>query len=326
MKILVTGCAGFIGYHLCHKLLTNKRYHVYGIDNLNTYYDVNLKKNRLKILLKFKNRFYFNKVDITNNKKISKIFLNNKYDYVIHLAAQAGVRHSINYPDVYLKNNINGFFNILECCKRYKIKHLIFASTSSVYGSNKNFPLKETNNTDQPLSFYASTKICNEVMAHSYSYIYKLPCTGLRFFTVYGPFGRPDMVLYKFTKAIHEGKNIDLFNHGNHIRDFTYIDDVVGGIKKLIKKPSKNKIPYEIYNVGSDNPIHLKEFLKIIENNLLRKAKIILQPQQLGDVHKTHAYMNKLNKIIGYRAKVNIKQGIKNFVLWYKEYYKIKES
>ena len=295
MKILVTGCAGFIGYHLCNKLLSNRKFTIYGIDNLNNYYDVSLKKNRLKNLQKLSIRFKFYKIDICNNNLLYKNFLKNKYDCVIHLAAQAGVRYSIKKPDVYLNSNVFGFFNILECCKKNKTKHLLFASTSSVYGSNKNFPLKEKSNTDQPLSFYAATKKCNEIMAHSYSNIYRLPCTGLRFFTVYGPLGRPDMVLFKFTKAILENKKINLFNYGNHIRDFSYIDDVVNSIEKLIKKPPKSKIPYEIYNIGNNNPQHLKKFLKILEKKLTIKAKVKFQPLQLGDIHKTYASMHKLN-------------------------------
>ena len=325
MRILVTGCAGFIGYHLCNKLLSNRKFIIYGIDNLNNYYDVSLKQNRLKNLLKLSTRFKFYKIDVCNNSLLNKNFLKNKYDCVIHLAAQAGVGYSIKKPDVYLNSNVCGFFNILECCKNNKTKHLLFASTSSVYGSNKNFPLKEKSITDHPLSFYAATKKCNEIMAHSYSNIYQLPCTGLRFFTVYGPLGRPDMVLFKFTKAILENKKINLFNSGNHVRDFTYIDDVVDGIEKLIKKPPRSKIPYEIYNIGSNNPKHLKEFLKILENKLNIKAKIKYQPLQLGDVHKTHASMNKLNNKIKSKIKIDIEKGIEEFVSWYKEFYNIRK-
>ena len=227
MKILVTGCAGFIGYHLCLKLLEKNKHKVYGLDNISNYYDVKLKNSRLKNLKEHPNKFYFHKIDIANFNKLKNNFKKNNYDYVIHLAAQAGVRASIQKPSQYVRSNLTGFFNILEISKIFKIKHLVFASTSSVYGSTKKFPLSEDNNTDKPLSFYAATKKSNELMAYSYSNIHKLPCTGLRLFTVYGPYGRPDMSLFKFTKAIFNSNKIDLFNRGDHVRDFTYIDDVV---------------------------------------------------------------------------------------------------
>jgi len=321
MKILITGCAGFIGYHLSSKILQNKNIEVYGIDNLNTYYDVDLKKSRLKKLKKNK-KFNFKKIDITDNKKIQKEFQNNKFNIVIHLAAQAGVRYSINNPRTYLDTNINGFFNILESSKDFKVSHFIFASTSSVYGDGDFFPLKESHNTDGPLSFYAATKKSNEVMAYAYSNIYKIKVTGLRFFTVYGPYGRPDMALFKFTKSILNSEKIKLFNKGDHVRDFTYIDDVVESIVKIIKKPSKKSIPYQIINIGSNNPQKLSIFLKYIEQSLGKKAKYKKLPMQKGDVYKTHANISTLIKQIDYTPKIGIKKGVENFINWYKGFYK----
>ena len=320
-KVLVTGCAGFIGFHLCQRLLNSKQYNVYGLDNLNSYYDIKLKKDRLRILKKNK-KFNFFKINITKKTELKKNFDKCKYDVVINLAAQAGVRHSIEYPETYVENNIIGFFNILEASKNINLKHLIFASTSSVYGSSNSFPLKETENTDAPLSFYAATKKTNEVLAYSYANIFKLPCTGLRFFTVYGNYGRPDMALFKFTKLILAGKKIDLFNKGEHHRDFTHVDDIVDGIFKLIKRPSRKKIPFDLYNIGSDKPEYLKNFVKLIENNLLKKAKVRYKSLQLGDVVKTHASIAKLKKATGYKPSISVKVGIKKFTDWYLSYYK----
>ena len=321
IKILVTGCAGFIGYHLCISLLKRKDVNLIGIDNLNDYYDIRLKIDRLKILKTDKN-FKFYKIDIENNELINKNFLKNKYNYIIHLAAQAGVRYSIKKPRLYLNTNIIGFFNILENANKIKVDHFIYASTSSVYGAANKFPLEENFDTSSPQSFYAASKKTNEVMAHSYSSIHKLKTTGLRFFTVYGPYGRPDMALFKFTKALLEGRKISLFNHGNHIRDFTYIDDIVNGIEKLIFKPSKNKIPYQIFNIGSNSPQKLKKFLSLIERETSKKSIIKNEKFQLGDVLKTHASIKNLDKKIRYSPKFNIEQGIKKFIEWYKEYYK----
>jgi Nucleoside-diphosphate-sugar epimerases len=287
MKILITGAAGFIGFHLSKKLIQNK-YEVIGIDNLDNYYDVNLKKNRIKELKKYKN-FYFDKIDLNQKKKINNLVNSKKIKYIIHLAAQAGVRYSITNPENYFKTNMEGFFNILEISKLNKIKHLIFASSSSVYGNDNKFPLKEDMNTDKPLSFYAATKKSNEIMAYSYANIYKLPSTAIRFFTVYGPFGRPDMSLFKFTKKIHNNEKISLFNKGNHTRDFTYIDDVVRGVYSIINKPSKNKIPYNCFNIGNGKPDKLINFLKLIEKHLGKKAKSKKLSLQIGDVRKTHA-------------------------------------
>ena len=319
MNILITGCAGFIGFHLSNKLLN--KYKIIGIDNLNNYYDPKLKRDRLKILKKNKN-FSFFKVDLLNYNKINKIIKKNKIKYVVHLAAQAGVRHSIKNRKTYFKSNIEGFFNVLELCKKNNIQHLIFASTSSVYGNNINFPLKEKSNTDTPLSFYAASKKTNEVMAYSYANIYNLPCTGVRFFTVYGPYGRPDMAIFKFTKNILDRNFINLFNYGKHVRDFTYIDDIVDGIENVIKKIPKNKIPFKIYNIGNGKPRKLLEYLKIIEKSLNKKAKVKKMPLQIGDIVKTHADVNLLKKETGYRAKTNIEEGIKNFLEWYLWYYK----
>ena len=321
MKILVTGSAGFIGFHLSKKLLKNNE--VFGIDNLNNYYDINLKKDRIKILKK-NNNFKFYKLNLLNKKKINFVIKKFNIKYIIHLAAQAGVRYSIKSPKSYFKNNLEGFFNILEISKENKIKHLIFASTSSVYGENKKFPLNESFNTDNPLSFYAATKKSNEVMAHSYSHLYSLPCTGLRFFTVYGPFGRPDMSLFRFTKGIVNNKKIKIYNYGQHSRDFTYIDDVVDGITSVIKKPSKNKIPFNIFNIGNGNPKRLLDYLKQIEDKLNKKAKIDSLPLQIGDIKKTHSNISSLKKYTKYKPKTNIKLGIGKFIDWYKYYYKIK--
>ena len=319
MTILITGCAGFIGFHLSSELVS--KYKIIGIDNLNNYYDPELKKNRLKIL-KNKRNFSFYKIDLLNYKKINQIIKKNKIKHIIHLAAQAGVRHSINNPGAYFKSNIEGFFNILELSKVNKIKHLVFASTSSVYGDNKNFPLKENSNTDTPLSFYAASKKSNEVMAYSYSNIYKIPCTAVRFFTVYGPFGRPDMSLFKFTNKIIKNQYINLYNRGNHERDFTYIDDIVDGIAAVVNKIPKNKIPYKVYNIGNGKPRKLIDYLNIIEKFLNKKSKVKKLPLQAGDIVKTHADVNLLKKDVGYKPKTTIEEGIKKFLDWYVEYFK----
>jgi UDP-glucuronate 4-epimerase len=320
MKILLTGVAGFIGFHTCQKLLEGTNNKVIGIDNLNSYYSVKLKKERIKKLNKNKS-FVFKRVDISNYKSLVNIFDKEKVDVVINLAAQAGVRYSIDKPSLYMKSNIQGFFNILECSRSYSVKHLIYASTSSVYGDNKTFPLREDFNTDKPLSFYAASKKTNEILAYSYSNIYKLPTTGLRFFTVYGPFGRPDMALFKFADRISKNKEIELFNGGDHIRDFTYISDIAQSIKLLVKKIPKSNPPYEIFNIGSNNPKNLKLFLKTIEKNLNKKSIIKKLPLQEGDVHKTHANVTKLYKAINFKPKVNIEEGIKKFIKWYRRTY-----
>ena len=322
MNILVTGCAGFIGFHLCNKLISDKKNKIIGIDNINNYYDVELKKDRLKILKKNSINFKFFKISIENKNSLIKVFKKFKIDVVINLAAQAGVRYSINFPEVYVKSNIIGFFNILNLSKNYKVTHFIYASTSSVYGDSKKFPNKELDETSSPLSFYAATKKSNEVMANSFSEIYNIKTTGIRFFTVYGPFGRPDMALFKFTKSIIENKEITLFNNGKHTRDFTYVDDVVDGIILLINSKKRRNLS-EIYNLGSSNPKKLMYFLKIIENRLKTKAKKKYIKLQKGDVEKTFASTNKIKKLTGFKSKVNIKDGIYHFIDWYKKYYNV---
>ena len=324
MNYLVTGSAGFIGFHTCLKLLKQKK-KVLGVDSLNNYYSVSIKKDRLNVLRKFKN-FKFFRYDLTKDqKKINNICKKYKIKKIIHLAAQAGVRYSIENPREYMKSNLIGFFNIIDIAAKTKIKHFVYASTSSVYGNIKNFPLNESMDCNSPIQFYAATKKSNEIIAHSYSCIHKLPTTGLRFFTVYGPWGRPDMALYKFTKNILDGKKIHLFNKGNHIRDFSYIDDVVYYIiAATIKSPlKKNKIPFRILNIGNNKPEKLKNYLEVIEKNLKKKASIKNLKLQKGDVYKTHASMKNTWKIIKKKKTTNIKVGIKKFVEWYKNYHDI---
>ncbi len=320
MKIIVTGAAGFIGMQSCLKLLKSK-FTVLGIDNLNNYYDKNLKVNRIKILKKFK-KFHFKRIDISH-KGIFNIFKKFKPDFVLHLAAQAGVRHSISHPQDYTSSNLVGFANILECSKLNKIKHLIYASSSSVYGKSKKFPLSESQNDIKPISYYGATKLANEYMAYSYSHLFKLPTTGLRFFTVYGPWGRPDMALFLFTDAIKNKKKIKMFNKGNMVRDFTYIDDITISIDKLIKKipKEKNSPPHRILNIGSNKPIDLKKYINALEKELKIKSIKKRYPMQKGDVKYTHASVKKLSKIINFKPKTSISIGIKKFVNWYNEYY-----
>tara|TARA_X000000950_G_C13890314_1_gene650572 strand:- start:755 stop:1774 length:1020 start_codon:yes stop_codon:yes gene_type:complete len=331
---LITGVAGFIGFSLALNLLKKKKL-VFGIDNLNNYYDISLKKKRLSILKSYPN-FKFQKVDLNNFKKLKNIFRLKKFTKVFHLAAQAGVRYSLEAPRAYINANINGFFNILECSKIFKVKHLIFASSSSVYGANRNFPFSESNSCTHPIQLYAATKLSNESMAHSYSSLYDLPTSGIRFFTVYGPWGRPDQALFIFTKNIIENKSINLFNYGNHTRDFTYIDDIVDGILKIgnstpkknnlwnSKKPdpSSSKFPYQIYNIASNKKVKLTTYLKILEKELGKKAKIKYLPLQKGDVQDVTSSIKKINRKLNYIPKVNVYEGICNFVKWYKSYYK----
>jgi|TARA_B110001452_G_scaffold72442_1_gene58604 UDP-glucuronate 4-epimerase len=327
MKILITGAAGFIGMHSSLKFL-NSKFTILGIDNLNNYYDRNLKLKRLKLLKKNK-RFKFKKIDISNFKDLSTAFKEFKPDFVLHLAAQAGVRHSIIHPEDYTKSNLVGFANILECSKNCKIKHLIFASSSSVYGDSAQYPLSEEQKLNSPISYYAATKLSNELMAHSYSYIHRLPSTGLRFFTVYGPWGRPDMALFLFTDAIKNNKKIKLFNSGNMVRDFTYVDDIVDSIFKLIKKipkkidtKKKKQSPFRVLNIGSNNPINIKKYIKYIEYYLNKKAKKINYPMQKGDVKYTHADLKKLKETIKLKKTgTKLQTGIHNFIKWYNKYY-----
>ncbi len=322
MKILITGAAGFIGYHLTNKLIKTK-HKIFGIDNFNNYYSVKLKKDRVKDLINQKGKFIFYKNDICNKEFVNKIFKKNKFDIVINLAAQAGVRYSIKNPESYIKRNIIGYFNILEACRFNKVKHLIYASTSSVYGDSTKFPLSENLNTNKPLQLYAATKLSNELMAHSYSSLFNLRTTGLRFFTVYGPWGRPDMALFLMTKNIILGKKIKLFNYGNHIRDFTYVDDVIDAILKITLSKKKFRSKSEVYNIGNGKPVHLRKYIKEIELCLGKKAKIENLPLQMGDIVKTHASIKKIQKNFKFKPKFNVKSGVRNFIHWYKSYFKI---
>ncbi len=333
-QVLVTGAAGFIGFHLSRKLCS-LGINVIGIDNLNDYYDVGLKNARLKIL-KSHASFTFHKVDLQDKKSIDDLFSMHQIDYVVNLAAQAGVRYSIINPYAYLESNITGFLNILEACRHHPVKHLVYASSSSVYGANRKMPFSVHDNVDHPLALYAVTKKSNELMAHSYSHLYNIPTTGLRFFTVYGPFGRPDMALFLFTKAILEGKPIDVFNHGKMKRDFTYVDDIVEGIVRLLPvarkgnaswdgihpDPSTSFAPYKIYNIGNNQPVELSHFIEVLEAKLGKKAMKNFLPMQDGDVPETYADIEDLTKDVGFRPSTSIETGIGQFVEWYLSYYK----
>tara|TARA_B100000787_G_scaffold159998_1_gene138679 strand:+ start:7138 stop:8103 length:966 start_codon:yes stop_codon:yes gene_type:complete len=321
MKYLITGCSGFIGYHVAQHLL-NKNNLVIGVDNLNRYYDYKLKTDRLK---KLKNKnFKFYKFDLSNKNKLKKIFKDFKFDYVIHLAAQAGVRYSMKNPYTYINSNISATTNLFECCKEYKPKKILLASSSSVYGTQKTFNFKESMKIDKPISFYAASKISMENIAYYYSDLYKMPVRVLRFFTVYGPWGRPDMAYYKFTKSIINNKKIDVYNNGNHFRDFTYITDIVKFVSQIIKKD--NKTIFEILNLGRGSPQKLKKFISIIENKLKKKAIKNYLSMQDGDMLGTSANMNKFQKKYNLKAKVNLDLGISKFVDWYLEYFKIKNK
>ena len=338
MFILVTGSAGFIGFHLSKRLLESG-INVIGIDNINPYYDINLKIKRNKTLLNISKtnnvEYKFYKCNIEDMEFISKIFINLKPKYVINLAAQAGVRYSIENPSAYIYSNLLGFNNIIECSKNNSVKHFIYASSSSVYGGNKKLPFKEKHNVDHPISLYAATKRSNELIAHSYCHLFNLPCTGLRFFTVYGPWGRPDMALFLFTRAIIAGEPINIFNNGEMIRDFTFIDDVIESILILIFKipkrdiefdsnlpnPSKSWARYKILNIGNSEPTSVLEYIKEIEKNLGLKAKKNFLPMQPGDVFATASDNTELQKLIGYSPKTSIEEGVKKFIDWYKNFY-----
>ena len=339
MKVLVTGTAGFIGFHLC-KILIENGINVTGLDIINDYYDINLKHDRLKELgiekfdvknellksNKF-NNFNFFKSDISDYDSLDLIFKNNNFDFVVNLAAQAGVRYSLINPFAYTKSNIDGFLNILELCKTYKIKHLIYASSSSVYGLNKKMPLSTKDSCEHPISLYAATKKSNEMLAHSYSYLFDLPTTGLRFFTVYGPWGRPDMALFLFAKAIMNNKPIDVYNHGDMIRDFTYVDDIVSGILKIFNsnpKKNKYKVPAKIYNIGRGKKEKLLEYIEIIKKTLQKSYKPKFLKKQKGDVKETLGDISEIKKNFKYSPKTNINVGIPKFIHWYKEFYKKK--
>jgi len=335
MKILVTGAAGFIGMTASLKLLARGD-EVVGLDNLNDYYDVNLKHNRLKRLTPQSN-FRFVQMDVADRAGIADLFAREKFDRVIHLAAQAGVRYSLQNPLAYVDSNLVGFINILEGCRHSKVQHLVYASSSSVYGGNTKMPFSEHDSVDHPVSLYAATKKANELMAHTYSHLYGLPTTGLRFFTVYGPWGRPDMALFLFTKAIMEGRPIDVFNHGNMQRDFTYVDDIVEGVVRVLDRvaapnpdydavladPATSNAPYRVFNIGNNNPVRLLDFIGCIEDALGKKAEKRLLPLQDGDVPETYANTDALQDWVGFVPGTSVQTGIGNFVAWYRDYYKV---
>ena len=338
--VLVTGAAGFIGAEVALRLL-KRGDQVVGLDNLNDYYDVTLKEARLDRVVGATsvatNNFKFIKADLENRQSIENLFAEHKITHVINLAAQAGVRYSLENPHSYIDSNIVGFTNILEACRHHQIKHLVYASSSSVYGANESMPFSVEDNVDHPLSLYAASKKANELMAHTYSQLYGLPTTGLRFFTVYGPWGRPDMALFLFTKAILAGEPIKLFNEGNHTRDFTYIDDIAEGVIKVLDKPASpdtgwsgknpnpatSKAPWRVYNIGSNNPVHLRHYVETLEQALGKKAEKILLPLQPGDVPDTYADVDKLVEDFDYKPTTTIEQGIQNFVTWYREFYDV---
>jgi UDP-glucuronate 4-epimerase len=332
-KILVTGAAGFIGFHLSKRLL-ERGDEVIGLDNLNNYYDVDLKRARLAQLEDSQN-FRFIKLDLANRKNIAELFAREKLNKVVNLAAQAGVRYSIENPYAYVDSNLVGFVNLLEGCRHHNIEHFVFASSSSVYGLNTKMPFSVLHNVDHPISLYAATKKSNELMAHTYTHLYGLPTTGLRFFTVYGPWGRPDMAYFKFTKAILEDKPIDVYNYGKMRRDFTYIDDIIEGVVRVLDKiptpnpnwsgelpePSSSPAPYRVYNIGNNNPVELMHYIEVLEKTLGKEAKKNMLPMQAGDVSATYADVDDLEKAVGFKPKTSIEEGIRNFIDWYKFYY-----
>ena len=324
MKFLITGAAGFIGYHLSSKLLSHN-HKIVAIDNINSYYDIKLKKNRINLLKKEKNKknFSFIKLDLQDKKKLKKIFKENNFDFVIHLAAQAGVRFSIDHPEEYIKSNIIGFFNLLENI-RYKKTKLIFASSSSVYGKTNQKSFSESQKTSKPLQLYAATKTSNELMAYAYHSLYNLCTIGLRFFTVYGTFGRPDMAMYKFSKKISQNKKIELFNKGNHSRDFTHISDVTECIFKCINKYKKQKGKiYEIFNIGNGKPEKITYLISLLSKEFNKKAKLKLNKLQMGDMVDTKASINKTKKLLKFKPKIRLNTGVKEFVNWFKRYHRI---
>jgi UDP-glucuronate 4-epimerase len=335
LKVFVTGAAGFIGFHVSQVLLARGD-EVVGIDNLNDYYDVSLKEARLAIVSR-NPRFRFERADVGDRAAIAPLFEREKPQRVVHLAAQAGVRYSLTNPYAYTHSNVEGFLNILEGCRHNAVEHLVFASSSSVYGANTKQPFSEHDNVDHPVSLYAATKKANELMAHTYAHLYSLPVTGLRFFTVYGPWGRPDMALFLFTKAILNGQPIQVFNRGQMIRDFTYIDDIVEGVVRVLDQfpqpdpdwsgaapdPARSYVPYRIFNIGNNQPVQLLEFVATLERCLGRKAEIQLLPMQPGDVPSTMADVTELANAIGFRPRTTVEQGITAFVEWYKDYYRV---
>jgi len=335
MKILVTGAAGFIGMQCTLRLLARGD-QVVGLDNLNDYYDVSLKQSRLQRLTPHAG-FRFAKLDVADRDGMAALFRSEKFDRVIHLAAQAGVRYSLKNPLAYIDSNVVGFANILEGCRHNQVQHLVYASSSSVYGGNTKMPFSEHDSVDHPVSLYAATKKANELMAHTYSHLYGLPTTGLRFFTVYGPWGRPDMALFLFTKAILEGRAIDVFNHGNMQRDFTYIDDIVEGVLRVLDRtalarpgydaslpdPATSSAPYRVFNIGNNKPVPLLDFIACIEDALGKKADKNLLPMQAGDVPATYANTDALNAWVGFMPATSVQEGVGRFVAWYRDYYRV---
>ncbi|AYN30136.1 MULTISPECIES: NAD-dependent epimerase [Buttiauxella] len=335
MKFLVTGAAGFIGFHVSERLL-NAGHQVIGIDNLNDYYDVNLKQARLDRLAPHSS-FRFEKIDLADRNGMAQLFATEKFDRVIHLAAQAGVRYSIDNPHAYADSNLVGHLNVLEGCRHNKVGHLLYASSSSVYGLNRKLPFSTDDSVDHPISLYAATKKANELMSHTYSHLYGLPTTGLRFFTVYGPWGRPDMALFKFTRAIVEGKSIDVYNHGQMRRDFTYIDDIAEAIVRLQDvipqadaqwtveegTPATSSAPYRVYNIGNSNPVTLMDYITALETSLGKVAHKNMLPMQPGDVLETSADTQALYDVIGFKPQTSVNDGVQNFVDWYKAFYKV---
>ena len=336
MKILVTGAAGFIGFHTSKRLL-EEGHGIIGLDNVNDYYSVELKNSRLDILKKFE-KFKLYRDDFADNEAVASIFKKEQPQRVIHLGAQAGVRYSLDHPHEYIQSNVVGSLNILEGCRHNNVEHLVYASSSSVYGLNKKYPFSVSDSVNHPVSLYGVTKKDNELMAHSYAHLYNLPVTGLRFFTVYGPWGRPDMAYFIFTKNILEGKPIDVFNHGDMVRDFTYIDDIIEGVIRVVMKtpapdstwdatqpdPASSAAPYRVYNIGSNSPIQLMDFIHEIEKNLGKKAQLNLMPFQPGDFQKSHADVSSFSEDFGCKPKFNMPVGVKNFVDWYTNYYSSK--
>ncbi|OFS62178.1 NAD-dependent epimerase [Nosocomiicoccus sp. HMSC09A07] len=335
MKVLITGTAGFIGSHLAKKLI-EKGHSIVGVDNINDYYNPQLKEDRLKTIDENYHTFY--KLNLEDYDELTGVFRKEVPDIVINLAAQAGVRYSLENPRAYIDSNIVGFMNVLECCRHFDVKHLIYASSSSVYGANTSKPFSTSDNVDHPLSLYAATKKSNELMAHTYSHLYNIPTTGLRFFTVYGPWGRPDMALFKFTKSIIEGKEIDVYNHGNMMRDFTYVDDIIEAISRLVERPARpnnewngnapdpgsSYAPYKVYNIGNNSPVRLMEFIEAIEKKLNIEAKKNYMDLQPGDVPETYANVEDLFRDIDFKPETNIQDGVNEFVDWYINYYDIK--
>ncbi|AHI37001.1 TPA: NAD-dependent epimerase [Klebsiella pneumoniae subsp. pneumoniae] len=334
MKFLVTGAAGFIGFHACKRLL-QAGHEVVGLDNMNDYYDVNLKQARLDLLQS--PLFSFHKIDLADREGIAQLFAHEKFNRVIHLAAQAGVRYSLENPFTYADSNLIGYLNILEGCRHNHVEHLLYASSSSVYGLNRKMPFSTDDSVDHPVSLYAATKKANELMAHTYSHLYGIPTTGLRFFTVYGPWGRPDMALFKFTKAMLEGKSIDVYNYGKMKRDFTYIDDIVEAIVRMqdiipqpnpewtveTGSPADSSAPYRVYNIGNSSPVELMDYITALEEALGMVAEKNMMPIQPGDVLETSADTKPLYDMVGFRPQTTVSQGVKNFVDWYKAYYKV---